>query len=174
MSTSTRVCSRHFVSSKGQKFQPNEYPTLNLPTLSTQVTKPRKQKSPRKRIFSLPTDESDDCSGETKSLNESVSSVATSTDVSGEDIEALVKECELLRRKSLESESKLKSAQLRISSVEFDDKMIQFYTGFTSYKLLKACFDFLGPAVENLNYWGQGKDIETNNDTLDGSDRAHN
>ena len=38
--------------------------------------------------------------------------------------------------------------------------MIQFYTGFTSYKLLKACFDFLGPAVENLNYWGQGKDVE--------------
>ena len=67
---------------------------------------------------------------------------------------------------------KLKSAQLRISSVEYDDKMIQFYTGFTSYKLLKACFDFLGPAVENLNYWGQGKDVETNNDTLDGSDKS--
>ena len=50
--------------------------------------------------------------------------------------------------------------------------MIQFYTGFTSYKLLKACFDFLGPAVENLNYWGQGKDVETNNDTLDGSDKS--
>ena len=71
-----------------------------------------------------------------------------------------------------ESESKLKSAQLRISSVEYDDKMIQFYTGFTSYKLLKACFDFLGPAVENLNYWGQVKDVESNNDTFDGSDKS--
>ena len=101
----------------------------------------------------------------------SVSSVATSTDVRGEDIDALVKECELLRSKLSESESKLKSAQLRISSVEYDDKMIQFYTGFSSYKLLKACFHFLGPAVENLNYWGQGKDVETNNDALDGSDK---
>ena len=72
----------------------------------------------------------------------------------------------------MESENKLKSAQLRISSVEYDDKMMQFYTGFTSYKLFKACFDFLGPAVENLNYWGQGKDVETNNDTLDGSDKS--
>ena len=33
-------------------------------------------------------------------------------------------------------------------------------------------FDFLGPAVENLNNWGQGKDVETNNDTLDGSDKS--
>ena len=172
VSASTRVCSRHFVSSKNRKLRPDEYPTLNLPTLSTQVTQQRKRKSPRKREFTLPTEESDDCSGETEAVNESVSSVATSTDVHGEDIEALVKECELLRRKLVESESKLKSAQLRISSVEYDDKIIQFYIGFTSYKLLKACFDFLGPAVENLNYWGQGKDVETNNDTLDGSDKS--
>ena len=75
------------------------------------------------------------------------------TDIHGEDTDALVKECELLRKKLIESESKLKCAQLRISSVEYDDKMIQFYTGFASYKLLKACFDFLGPAVDNLNYW---------------------
>ena len=26
--------------------------------------------------------------------------------------------------------------------------------------------------MENLNYWGQGKDVETNNDTLDGSDKS--
>ena len=172
VSASTRVCSRHFVSSKNRKLRPDEYPTLNLLTLSTQVTQQRKRKSPRKREFTLPTEESDDCSGETEAVNESVSSVATSTDVRGEDIEALVKECELLRRKLVESESKLKSAQLRISSVQYDDKMIQFYTGFTSYKLFKACFDFLGPAVENLNYWGQSKDVETNNDTLDGSDKS--
>ena len=38
--------------------------------------------------------------------------------------------------------------------MEYDDKMIQFYTGFTSYKLLKAWFDFLGPVVDNLNYLG--------------------
>ena len=152
MGTSTRVCSRHFISSKGRKLRPDEYPTLNSPTLFTQVTEPRKQKSPSKRVFSFLTNINDDCSGETDGKNESVSSVATSTDIHGEDIDALVKECELLRKKLLESESRLKSAQLRISSVEYDDKMIQFYTGLTSYKLFKACFDFLGPAVDNLNY----------------------
>ena len=43
------------------------------------------------------TEESDDCSGETEAVNEPVSSIATSTDVRGEDIDALVKKCELLR-----------------------------------------------------------------------------
>ena len=57
VSASTRICSRHFVSSKDQKLQPNEYPILNLPTLPTEVTKARKRKSPRKRIFSLPIEE---------------------------------------------------------------------------------------------------------------------
>ena len=166
--TSTRVCSRHFISSKGRKLRPDEYPTLNLPTLSTQITEPRKRKSPRERVFSFSTNISNDCFGETDGKNESVSSVAILTDIHGEDIDALVKECELLRKKLIESENKLKSAQLRISSVEYDDKMIQFYTGFASYKLLKLCFDFLGPAVDNLNYWGQGKDFMIYDNTVDG------
>ena len=70
VSASTRVCSRHFVSSKNRKVRPDEYPTLNLPTLSTQVTQQRKRKSPRKREFTLPTEESDDCSGETEAVND--------------------------------------------------------------------------------------------------------
>ena len=105
-------------------------------------------------------------------MNLHVSSVATSTDVHGEDIEALVNECKLLRSKLLESESKLKSAQLRISFVEYDDNMIQFYTGFILYQRFKISFDFFGPAVEKLNYLGQGKDVETNNGALDGSDNS--
>ena len=74
-------------------------------------------------MFSFLTNINDDCSGETDGKNESVSNVATLTDIHGEDIDALVKECEQLRKKLLESESKLKSAQLRISSVEHDDKI---------------------------------------------------
>ena len=130
----TWVCSRHFILCKGWKLQQNEYPMLNLSTLSTQITMPRKQKSPKKvDIFFTNCREWYNCCGETEAVNESVSSVATSTDVHGEDIEALVKECKLLRRKLSENESKLNSAQLRISSVEYDDKIIPFYTGFTSY-----------------------------------------
>ena len=37
---STRVCSEHFINSKGRKLRPDEYPTLKLPQLATQVSVP--------------------------------------------------------------------------------------------------------------------------------------
>ena len=67
----------------------------------------------------------------------------------------------MLRRDLAECETKLKAAKLRISSVIFDDKKIQFSTGFTSYKMFKVCYDFLGPAVDNLTYWDSGKSAES-------------
>ena len=45
INSSTRVCSRHFIGSKGRKLRPDEYPTLNLPILPTQVTQPQRRKS---------------------------------------------------------------------------------------------------------------------------------
>ena len=55
----------------------------------------------------------------------------------------------------------MKAAELWISSVIFDDKKIQFYAGFASYKMFKACYDFLGPAVDNVTYWDSGKGAES-------------
>ena len=34
-----------------------------------------------------------------------------------------------------------------------DDNIIQFYTGFPSKEHLQICFEFLGPAVNHLQYW---------------------
>ena len=174
VNNSTRICSRHFVGSKGRKLRPDEYPTLNLPILPTQVTQPQSRKSPKKRVVCFPTDDarndvSDECSGalddseKCSDKNDSVNTkdASTLTAVVGEEIEALVNECELLRRDLADCQSKLKAAELQISSVIYDDKKIQFYTGFATYKLFKACYDFLGPAVENLNYWDSGKDAES-------------
>ena len=44
----------------------------------------------------------------------------------------------------------------RISLIVDDNKKVQFYTGFTSYNTLLVCYNFLGPAVNSLNYWGSG------------------
>ena len=33
-------------------------------------------------------------------------------------------------------------------------KLVQFYTGLLSYTVFLAFFEFLGPVVEHLNYWG--------------------
>ena len=48
-----------------------------------------------------------------------------------------------------------------MGSIKHDDKQIHYYTGFSSYRIFKACFDFLGPAASNLTYWDPGKVAET-------------
>ena len=170
VNNSTRVCSRHFVGSKGHKLRPDEYPTLNLPILPMQVAQPRKRKSPKKRVdrfaanddhhkCSSPFNDNEECSEGNDSVK--TKDASTLTAVVGEEIEELIKECKLLRRDLAECETKLKAAELRISSVRFDDKKIQFYTGFASYKMFKAYYDFLGPAVDNLTYWDSGKGAES-------------
>ena len=63
----------------------------------------------------------------------------------------------LVRIKALESENtKLQniSKNFRIEDIQDDDRMILFYTGFVSYTVFSAFFEFLGPAVNSLNYWG--------------------
>ena len=158
LSASTRVCSRHFIQSKNRKLRPDEYPTLNLPLVSTQVTQPRKRRSPKNR---QPL-EIDNTSESTESDDPELTiSVAILTDVTGKDLDALATECEQLKRSLEETRTKLKATEFRVDSLINDDKQIQFYTGFPSYKMFKACFDFLGPAVSNLIYWDPGKITET-------------
>lgn len=45
-------------------------------------------------------------------------------------------------------------AHFTIEEIRGNDKLICFYTGFSSYKILLSFFQFLGPAVYELNYWG--------------------
>ena len=55
-----------------------------------------------------------------------------------------------------ELEGKLASSRARtldIDSVLKDDNKVQFYTGFPSKDHLQICFEFLGPAVNCLQYW---------------------
>ena len=42
-----------------------------------------------------------------------------------------------------------------IDDIAGNDKLVSLYTGFPSYDILLAFFEFLGPAVANLNYWGE-------------------
>ena len=41
---------------------------------------------------------------------------------------------------------------LRIGQVQNDDDAIRFYTGFPTFKLLMACYLFLGESVSKLSY----------------------
>lgn len=42
----------------------------------------------------------------------------------------------------------------RIEHIAESDFLVQFYTGFVSYQMCMNFFEFLGPSVYNLKYWG--------------------
>ena len=64
-------------------------------------------------------------------------------------IEALeVENCSLKKTNVAQPEG-----PFRIKQIKNDDKLIRFYTGFTSYVIFLTFFEFLGPIVNDLNYW---------------------
>ena len=60
--------------------------------------------------------------------------------------------------KYLRSVSNVQNIQyFRLEQIAENDSLIRFYTGFVSYALLLNFFEFLGPSVYQLNYWGDSK-----------------
>ena len=47
-----------------------------------------------------------------------------------------------------------KPSKFCIEENSHSDSLIHFYTGFHTYALLLAFFEFLGPSVNSLQYWG--------------------
>ena len=66
----------------------------------------------------------------------------------------------LMLSRKLKTIEKLKRTVFTMDCIANDDKLIRFYTGFTSYDIFVAFFEFLGPSVTQLNYWGE-KDVHT-------------
>ena len=54
----------------------------------------------------------------------------------------------------LKKECSPKTVYFRIKQVKRDDHLVRFYTGFITYQIFLAFFNFLGPVVHKLNYWG--------------------
>ena len=63
--------------------------------------------------------------------------------------------------KNLEEQcADLKAKQhFRLKNISLNDNTLKFYTGFGTFSALMVCFNFLGPAVNNLNYWGSSGDV---------------
>ena len=78
--------------------------------------------------------------------------------------EVLVNTALLARIEALEAENaRLKSepqkAHFLLKDIEHDDNLVRFYTCFVSYAIFIAFFEFLGPVVNHLNYWGSKERI---------------
>ena len=70
---------------------------------------------------------------------------------------ALLARIELLEAENTSLKAEIQQqakSQFRLEDVQHDDKLFRFYTGFISYSVFLAFFEFLGPVVEKLNYWG--------------------
>ena len=68
--------------------------------------------------------------------------------------QALLTRLELLESEKKKTDSKKDKQYFRIEDIQYDDKVVQFYTGFTSFALFLAFFELLGRAVKHLNYLG--------------------
>ena len=46
-----------------------------------------------------------------------------------------------------------------LKNIFHDDDTLKVYTGFGTFSPLIVCFNFLGPAVSNVNYWESFSDV---------------
>ena len=155
----SRVCSEHFIKSKGRILMRDEVPTLKLPKLATAVLPPSKRKSPRKRPHRLEgASGSPTCKQSGESDAHATVDSDMNTDLTGEEIMAENKSLRqtvcTLKQQLTVLEQNLEMSRFRLASIASDDQKVTFYTGFPSYKALMACFKFLGPGVHSLVYWG--------------------
>ena len=101
-------------------------------------------------------------SGESFDVDTSLSCGEVSTQQQTERQAMVVNTALVARIESLEAENrtlklKLVSKKPRyfcLEDIAHNDSLVRFYTGFDSYETLLAFYDFLGPSVNNLTYWG--------------------
>ena len=157
LNESTRICSRHFVNSKGHMLRPDEVSTLNLPTLATQVVVP----SPRRPLVRHPvqgrTIETHIVTEPAESPVPTCNDVGVNTDLTMVMLDSMEEELKKVKRKLIQVEKdcdELEEKQvLRLSNIKDDEDKVKFYTGFSTMSALMVCFNFLGPSVNMLNYW---------------------
>ena len=55
---------------------------------------------------------------------------------------------------TLKKRSSSEGGHFGINSIKHDDRLVSFYTGFSSFAIFLAFFEFLGPVVNKLHVWG--------------------
>lgn len=152
LNNNTRIFSEHFVSASKRKLRPDEYPSLKLPQASHttifKLRKPPKQRTVPERSTETSSNEED-----IPDEDDRINNIGTqANDGSKKLIEQLKETVKTLQ-------ANLSETKFCIENISKDDQDLNFYTGFTNYTSFKACYDFLGPAVNDLKYWGsQDKD----------------
>ena len=136
---STRICSDHFVSAAGRLLRPDEYPSVNLPVLSTTTSQAKARKPPSMRVVQ-PADTSPNTTDEETSEEVPMQMTDAGVQVSDESKSVIAE----LSKKVLSLEEQLCASKFRLENICEDNNKVLFYTGFPNYTTLKVCFDYLG------------------------------
>ena len=67
---------------------------------------------------------------------------------------ALLACLELLESENAKIKESSKMQYVRVEDIQDNNKLVSFYTGFVSFMVFSALFEFLGPVFHNLTYWG--------------------
>ena len=134
--------------------RPDEVPTVNMPTLQTQVALLApgrvlvRHLTEEKRLESEPR---------TDPVLPAYKHVSVNTDLTYVLLDSLEEELKNVKEKLRVSEKECDELEekcvLRLRNIRDDNDKVRFYTGFSTIGLLMACFNFLGPCVSKLNYW---------------------
>ena len=103
------------------------------------------------QLHELPTDDSfsvSTFSGALSSPFSSMSAPDSSTRVLVD--KALILRIELLEAENKDLKSKLARKTFSVEDVAGNDDLVKLYTGFTTYSVFLAFYDFLGPSVNEL------------------------
>ena len=121
VNSNTRKCSEHFIQSVGRRLQKDEFPSRNLPILSTSVILPVKRKLPRKRSEHVEDrSESDDESAcEPTSGQDFECDQCCSTDFTIADIKRMEEQIEEMKEQL--NQLKHENAALKFSLVNIAD-----------------------------------------------------
>lgn len=148
---STRVCSEHFSpDSRGRLLRKDEVPCLKLPPLPTRATlsTPRR---PLRRHTPEPNDDATSAS-DTDTVPETSCDVGIMTDLTMADIDSLEDKLKKAEDECIESKNKYLKQEFRLENISDDASKVKFFTGFSSFAALIACFNLLGPSVDQLSY----------------------
>ena len=74
------------------------------------------------------------------------------TDLTQRELQELIEKLPVLENNMRTLKEECDHMQFRLANISHDMKMVTFHTGFPSFGTLKACFEYLGPAVNHLSY----------------------
>ena len=66
----------------------------------------------------------------------------------------LLSKIELLEAENRRLISTTVCRHFKVEQIQNNDRLFRFYTGFISYMVFLAFYEFLEPVIHELNYWG--------------------